>query len=514
VNTSERAALLQGLALYNDMTAAVDERTLEIVDRRRRTAVVKRRGWLVRRMLLGADVIGLLLAFALAEWIVAGHSSADQIDALDEVLLFLATLPAWVVTAKLYGLYDRDEERTNHSTVDDFAGVFQMITVCTWLFWAGSQLTGIAHPTATKLAAFWGAAIALVTFGRAAARVLARRHIAYIQNAIIVGAGDIGQLIARKLLQHPEYGINLLGFIDPEPRAARADLGHVRVLGGPEKLPSLIRLFDVERVIVAFWKGSHAEAIELIRTLKRLDVQVDVVPRLFEILGPSFAIHTVEGLPLVGLPPAKISRSSRAVKRTLDIVGALVGLVVTAPLFAYAAVRIKRDSPGPVLFRQRRLGIDMTEFTALKFRTMKVDTDPDEHRRYIRQVMDAGAAPNSNGIYKLDRADRVTPFGRWLRKTSLDELPQLLNVLRGDMSLVGPRPCIPYETEAFQPHHFERFLVPAGITGLWQVTARAHSTFGEALDMDVAYARNWSLGLDLELLFKTPLQLLRPRATA
>jgi lipopolysaccharide/colanic/teichoic acid biosynthesis glycosyltransferase len=128
--------------------------------------------------------------------------------------------------------------------------------------------------------------------------------------------------------------------------------------------------------------------------------------------------------------------------------------------------------------------------------------------------MNAGAALGSNGLYKLDRSSAITPFGRWLRKTSLDELPQLLNVLRGEMSLVGPRPCIPYEIEHFAPHQFERFLVPAGLTGLWQVTARANSSFGEALEMDVAYVRGWSLGLDLRLLLRTPLQLFRQRVTA
>jgi undecaprenyl-phosphate galactose phosphotransferase len=129
--------------------------------------------------------------------------------------------------------------------------------------------------------------------------------------------------------------------------------------------------------------------------------------------------------------------------------------------------------------------------------------------------MDAKAAPAGNGIYKLDRSDAVTRSGRWLRKTSLDELPQLINVLRGEMSLVGPRPCLEYELEHFEPHHFEHFKVPAGITGLWQVTARAHSTFGEALELDVSYARNWSLALDLVLILRTPFQLLRQRnATA
>ena len=156
----------------------------------------------------------------------------------------------------------------------------------------------------------------------------------------------------------------------------------------------------------------------------------------------------------------------------------------------------------------------MREFTALKFRTMWADVDDSAHRAYISETMSAGAAIGANGRYKLDRVGDITPTGHWLRKTSLDELPQLINVLRGEMSLVGPRPCIPYEVQNFKPHHFERFLLPQGLTGLWQVTARASASFGEALDMDVAYVRDWSLGLDLRLLFRTPLQLLREDGTA
>src|SRR5204863_3029621 len=146
-------------------------------------------------------------------------------------------------------------------------------------------------------------------------------------------------------------------------------------------------------------------------------------------------------------------------------------------------------------------------------RTMAADTDDAAHREYVRQIMTSGASPTGNGLYKLDRRAEVTRFGAWLRRTSFDELPQLLNVLRGDMSLVGPRPCLAYETELFEPHHFDRFLVPAGMTGLWQVTARGQATFREALDMDVAYARGWSLGLDLRLLCRTPFQVLAGKAT-
>jgi lipopolysaccharide/colanic/teichoic acid biosynthesis glycosyltransferase len=173
------------------------------------------------------------------------------------------------------------------------------------------------------------------------------------------------------------------------------------------------------------------------------------------------------------------------------------------------AAAIKVDSPGPVFFRQRRLGKDMSEFTLLKFRTMRVEADDSTHRDYIAETMTANARVGENQLYKLNRDAEVTRVGRWLRKTSLDELPQLINVLRGDMSLVGPRPCLPYEVQHFSPHHYDRFLVPAGLTGLWQVSARAHATFGEALELDVLYAHSWSFGLDLSLIARTPLQLLR-----
>jgi exopolysaccharide biosynthesis polyprenyl glycosylphosphotransferase len=311
------------------------------------------------------------------------------------------------------------------------------------------------------------------------------------------------------LLQHPEYGINLVGLVDTDPKPRRAELGELPVLGPLERLPAVARTFDVERVIVAFSGDAQEETLELIRELRKLDIQIDIVPRFFEVVGPRIELHSVEGLTLLGLPPVKPSRSSLLLKRAIDVVGAVLGLLVAAPLFLVAAWRIKRESPGPVFFRQTRMGMGMKEFTALKFRTMQVDTDDAPHREYIRQTMSSDASMPQNGMYKLERDDVVTPFGRWLRRSSLDEIPQLINVLRGDMSLVGPRPCIPYETDHFEPHHFERFLVPAGITGYWQVTARARSTFGEALEMDVAYARSWSLGLDLRLLCKTPLGVLR-----
>jgi exopolysaccharide biosynthesis polyprenyl glycosylphosphotransferase len=475
------------------LSLGVSEQTLEILEQRRRTAIVHRRGWLVRRILFLADVLGISLA-ALVTGIAADLSPA-----------FLLTIPLFLVLAKLYGLYSRDEERANHTTVDDIAGVFHVLTVGTFLLLLIGLVLGIDIPVGDA-ALFWGAGMAFVIGSRVVCRSLLRRSLTYLQNTVILGAGDVGQLIARKMLQHPEYGINLVGFVDANPKAPRADLGDLTVLGTTDDLAEIIDTLDVERVVVAFSSESSEDVLELIRSLRDYPVQIDIVPRLFEAVGPSADIHTIEGFPLVGLPSVRITRTSRWLKRCLDLAIAVPLLLLTAPLFAYVALRVRRSSPGGVLFRQERLGMNMKPFTMLKFRTMVVDADVEVHRDYIRQTMSAAASPTESGLYKLDRADAITPVGRWLRRSSLDELPQLVNVIKGEMSLVGPRPCIPYETEFFEPHHFERFLVPQGITGLWQVEGRALMTPKEALDLDVAYARGWSLSLDLSLLLRTVAQ--------
>jgi exopolysaccharide biosynthesis polyprenyl glycosylphosphotransferase len=452
-------------------------------------------------------MVGLLFAFVGTELTFGEGRSGFA------ALLFLATLPFWILAGKLFGLYEGASPGAVRSSVDESVPVFHLVTLGVWLFYASSWITGIAMPSARTLVTFWFLAFASVMLARSAARGIARRQPAYVQNAIIVGAGEVGQLIARKLYQHPEYAIKLVGFVDSEPKEPRRDLEEFRLLGPVEGLPTLVRDHDVDRVIVAFSQERHDQLMPLLRSLHDRDIQIDVVPRLFEVINPQVGIHTLEGLPLLGLPPARMPRSSRIIKRSLDLAGAAILIALFAPLLGVIALLIKCDSRGPVLFRQKRLGMNMREFTLLKFRTMHDGTDPEPHRDYISQIMDSRAEVGSNNMYKLDRADDLTPVGRWLRKTSLDELPQFINVIRGDMSLVGPRPCIPYELEFFEPHHFERFLVPAGLTGLWQVEARAHATFAEALDLDAAYARGWSFGLDLRLLARTPAVMLRSRET-
>jgi len=507
MNATERAALLHGVDLYDEVTAAVNERTLEIVDHRRRTALVRGRGWLVRRLLLAADLVGLAAAFVTAE-LLLGSGSGQGIAIEGEYLLFLLTLPIWVVLAKLYGLYDRDEERTDHSTADDLVGVVHMVTLGSWAFYAGSHIADLAAPQLRKVALFWALAILLVTVGRAAARSYSRRHIAYVQNTVIVGAGDVGQTIARKLVNHPEYGINLVGFVDSEPRERRDDLEHLTLLGPPERLPAIVRLLDVERVIVAFSNDGHEPTLDLIRSLKELEVQVDVVPRLYELVSPGVGIHTVEGVPLVGLPPVRLARSSRLLKRTMDIVVAAFGLLVLAPLLLAIALVIKLDSPGPVFFRQVRMGARDRTFRIFKFRTMAADADARKADvAHLNMHAQNGGDPR---MFKIADDPRATRVGRALRRFSLDELPQLLNVLKGEMTLVGPRPLILDEDDEISTAWARRRLdLKPGITGLWQVLGRSAIPFEEMVKLDYLYVTTWSLANDVRLMFRTLPALLR-----
>jgi exopolysaccharide biosynthesis polyprenyl glycosylphosphotransferase len=470
----------------------------------------------LRHLLMTADVVGLCVAFLAADALLGGGTSdgMDRLGASAEFFVFLATLPAWVLVANIHGLYSLDEKRTDHSIADEIVRVFQLVTLGTWLFALGSRLLALAEPSLWRMALFWGVAIVAIATARTAARTAARRTASFGQKAVIVGAGSVGQLVARKLLQHPEYGIRLVGFVDTEPLGGEQTAG-APLLGRPEELAAIVTEHRVDRVILAFTKEPHERMLELVRTLRPLEVQIDIVPRLFEVIGPQVDIHYAEGVPLLGIRSPRMRAGNRLIKRSIDVVGAALALLLALPACIVIAVCVKLDSPGPVLFRQTRLGEGMREFTSLKFRTMTVETSPDAHRDYIATTMAADAAPHRNGLFKLERSQEVTRAGRLLRKTSLDELPQLVNVLRGEMSLVGPRPCIPYETAFFAEHHFERFLVPAGLTGLWQVTARANASFREALEMDVAYVRGYSLGLDLRLLLRTPVQVFRQqRSTA
>jgi exopolysaccharide biosynthesis polyprenyl glycosylphosphotransferase len=376
---------------------------------------------------------------------------------------------------------------------------------------AVSLLSDLFNPAAAKLFLFWLLAIALVTGSRAVARAFCRRRIEYLQNTIIIGAGEVGQSIAKKLISHTEYGINLVGFVDAQPKARLEGLAHLTVLGELSEISELVKLLDVERVIVAFSNDDNEDLLDAVGELRQLDVQVDIVPRLFDRLGPSVSIHTIEGIPLVGLPPSSLPASSRLIKRALDVVVAGAALLLFAPIFVVIAVMIRCDSRGPVFYRHVRVGRRGTEFNLFKFRSM--------HRRFCRGEQYGGQEAEAEfarlmsdpqlrqefaKAYKLVDDPRVTSLGRWLRRTSIDELPQLLNVLKGDMSLVGPRPLTQDELLEYYGNATSELLqIRPGITGYWQINGRSDLEYDDRVRLDMAYVGGWTLGLDLRILAKT-----------
>jgi exopolysaccharide biosynthesis polyprenyl glycosylphosphotransferase len=456
------------------------------------------RGWLVRRVLVTADLGGLLGAFVIAEAVVAG-TSPGTFNLFSEVLLFVATLPAWVLVARVYGLYGLDDQRTNHTTADEWANVFNMVTVCTWLFFALCQLSGIAHPQVEKLLFFWVFATLLVPLARTVGRGLVRTSATYVQNTVIVGAGDVGQTIAEKLLRHPEYGVNVVGFVDAEPKEQRPSLSELTILGSPECLADIVEEHGVERVIIAFSRDSHHSILSLIRSLKDAFVQVDIVSRYFELVGPSTGISTIEGVPVLCLPPRALGASSQLLKRALDLTVSAAALILLAPVFVVVSLLIFLESPGSVFFRQPRIGRADHQFEILKFRTMVAEAET--MKEAVAHM--SFHASGDDRMFKIAHDPRVTRVGRWLRRMSIDELPQLINVLRGQMSLVGPRPLIPSEDAHVENWGRDRLSLRPGMTGLWQVLGRSEIPFEEMVRLDYLYVTNWSLWHDLRLICGT-----------
>ena len=404
------------------------------------TGSLGRRGWLVRRALAAADVIALLTAFALAEAVIHDPSGArDRLAGPTEYAIFALSLPGWLLLARQYGLYARDEEEPAYSTVDDVLRVFNMLTVGTWSFFILTLAADVARPSLPKLILFWGSAIAFVSMGRAIARGVCRRTDAYRQKTIVFGADRVGQLAAWKFLRHPEFGVDVVGFVDddsaPVPRRGLERIPH---LGCAADLARLVAELEVERVVVAFPRVGPLQTTELVRTLGRLGVHVDVVPRLFELADPHLRIHAAEGLPLIALPPARWSRSALLLKRALDLGLASLALLVLLPLFAVIAVAIRLDSHGPAFFRQVRMGAGGRPFRLLKFRTMVGGCRRAEARGRPPQPASRRGRAHVQGLRRSARH----ACRRLLRSYSIDEFPQLFNVLRGEMSLVGPRPLI------------------------------------------------------------------------
>jgi exopolysaccharide biosynthesis polyprenyl glycosylphosphotransferase len=512
--------------LYEELLSGLDQRTRDILRRRTRMGRSRSRESLVRRSLAIGDVSALAAAWSIAA-LLTGLSEPGRL--LAPVALFVASLPVWLALGRAYGLYDADVRQTSNTTVDDAVHLFHVLVVGAILMYAGGQLAGL-EVTPVTVGVFGALALPSLVLARACARAVMRRRLSYVQNAVIVGAGRTGQLVASKLI-HGCSGINVVGFVDTQPAPLCRELAGARFLGDLECLPTIVRLLDVERVIVAFSSDSDAELLALVRRLDDLGVQVDIVPRLFDALGPRAQLHELAGLPLVGLPPLRLSDAAIVSKRLLDAVGSAALLVLLAPLLAGIALTVKLTSPGPVFYKGARIGRNGQRFKLFKFRTMRVaycrgpEYGGDGAEATFRELMsDPARRDQFERAHKLVHDPRVTPVGELLRRTSLDELPQLINVLKGDLALVGPRPVTVDEYDdllasgtADAPDlrpvdgYWTTQDLKPGVTGYWQINGRSSTSYEERVRLDTAYATSWSLRLDLQILAKTGSALLDRR---
>jgi exopolysaccharide biosynthesis polyprenyl glycosylphosphotransferase len=440
----------------------------------------------VRRMLAVADVGGIALGLFVAIAVAAGRPT--------QFVWTLLTLPLWIVVFKAYGLYDRDLKRISHTSLDDVPWLFHAVLVGSLLLFAYSKATPPGAVPVSALALFAATGTIAVVGLRALARRVARRALGP-ERVLLIGEAEPVAVVARKIRMHPEYGLEAVGLISRSPSVASGvTLPLLGRRAGPD-LPQVVAHNRVERVLVSHDDLAEGELLDLLHRCRRLGVKVSVLPRPFDAMGPSVEVDDVEGVTVLGINPPVLARSSRLLKRAMDLAGAAAALLLLAPLFLLVAVAIKLDSRGPVLFRQRRIGRAGREFRLLKFRTMVPDAEQ-RHNGLLSQSLDPG-------WLMLEHDPRVTRVGRVVRHWSLDELPQLWNVLRGEMSLVGPRPLIESEDRQLVGWRRSRVDLTPGLTGLWQVLGRTNIPFEEMIKLDYLYVTNWSLWTDVRLFLRT-----------
>jgi exopolysaccharide biosynthesis polyprenyl glycosylphosphotransferase len=440
---------------------------------------------LVRRGLAVGDGAAVLLSLVLALWI-AGVTGPT------ELLYGALTLPVWTVLFKVYGLYDRDVKRISHTTVDDVPWLFHALLVGSLLLWLYFKALPTEKLTLAASAAFVPATLSLTITGRAAVRSLAR-WLLPAERVLLVGDGMTSTSVAGKLSDHPEYGLTAVGAMTHTGEAVAGS--SLPVLGRLEDLSQIVRRYGVERVVISHTDIEEVTLIDLVHRCHELSLKVSTLPQLSDAMGPSVEIDDVGGVMVLGINPSVLPRSSRCLKRGMDLVVASVAVLALAPLAALIAVAIKLDSRGPVLFTQERVGKRGRRFPLLKFRTMVVGA-----QALQGELLSRSSDPH---WVKLDRDPRVTRVGRLLRLTSLDELPQLWNVLRGEMSLVGPRPLIEDEDRLVGGRERGRLDLTPGITGVWQVLGRTRIPFEEMVKLDYLYVTNWSLWTDVRLIVRT-----------
>ena len=439
-------------------------------------------------MLLAGDALGIVLALTLA-------TVVPPTSALGHPFVWgLPGIVLMVVLFKVYGLYDRDVKRISHSTVDDLPWLFHAAVIGSLIFWVYSRATPLNRMDFSELLRFGAGSVIFVVAIRSMVRSIAGSIIGH-ERALLVGGGQLADTFVAKLALNPEYHLKLIGSLITDHEDPDTQTTDLPTLGTLDQLEEVADWHDVSRVVFSPRDVDAYELEELLRHCRRLSLKVSVLPDFFDVLGPAVEVDDVAGVTVLGVNPPWLPRSSRVIKRVMDLAIAGSLLIVTLPLQLLVGLAIKLTSSGPMLFAQERVGKGGHRFRVFKFRTMVADAE-----QLRAELLSLSSDPD---WLKLDRDPRVTSMGRWLRRISLDELPQLWNVLRGEMSMVGPRPLIPTEDERVQGWARGRLDLTPGITGYWQVLGRTRIPFEEMVKLDYLYVMNWSLWEDVRLMLRT-----------
>jgi exopolysaccharide biosynthesis polyprenyl glycosylphosphotransferase len=448
-------------------------------------AASMRRDALFRRTLLLADTVAIVGAFVLT---VALSSRSLQLTWAG-----ILGVPILLIGAKLFGLYDRDETLLRKTTLDEAPKLFQAATLCALVAWLMGGLIVSGELNRHEALFLWLTLAILLMLARTVARAIALR-IAPVERCLFIGDQTSANAIRSKLTEHGGVRAKMVAHLNLDKAApwstdsfSQSRLSEVR---------DLARTLDVHRAIVAPRSADAGEMLDLVRTLKAVGVRVSVLPRLLEVVGSSVEFDDLHGVTVMGVRRFDLTRSSSAMKRGFDLLGASIGLLAISPFLIVVAIAIKLDSRGPVFFRQLRVGRHGKRFRMFKFRTMVLDADA--MKDSLRDRNEA-----QEGLFKIADDPRITRVGRILRKSALDELPQLLNIFTGEMSLVGPRPLVVEEDERIEGWHRRRLELMPGMTGPWQILGPARVPLREMMAIDYLYVANWSLWTDIKIMLRT-----------
>jgi len=463
-----------------------------------------RRKVLVIVLLLASDAAALLVATMLATYLrfqtFASYAGFENISGhITYYQVALAVSAVWLGFLWSEHLYDL--ERLTWG-----AGEFSRVLRALAMGVVGFILLTFVMKT-PGLSRVWTVlafvlAVVFVSLGRAGIRSFLarnRRNGRMRRRTLIVGSNAEAAGIARALLLHPGQGLMPTGFLS-SARSEVLELDYcgdfLECFGEADKLTTVIREQRIDTVVIVSSAFDHEILARMIGQLRGIDVSIHLASGLSDVLSSRVLVREIAGIPLVTIQPVSLSRGNLLTKRIFDVVVASAIVLVGLPIWLLLALLIRMDSCGPIFYRQKRVGEHGVEFDMFKFRSMCIDAD--ERLRALKAANEA-----TGPLFKMKDDPRVTRVGKWMRKFSIDEFPQLLNVLKGEMSLVGPRPPLPGETAQYSEYHWRRMEVPPGMTGLWQVSGRSSLTFEEMVRLDLFYIENWSVGFDISLIGRT-----------